>query len=230
MPLLPKGEPKAHFDPPGKSLIACKGLSLHTSQPGKGGACGEEYAAAGYMQNGKLKFHLSSPASKSLRAPNVSSREVGLIETGDGPLGPTLHPVCQKVDHSLLNNQTLYDGRRPPLSRDNVIQAHSQAISSFETTTPTGPFEGIGMDSRGSSSGGSDDWEIIDDTAVIGQFGDMRVDPPRIFVFNHTFASCGKLGWQFWIFELVLGDIPTAIGYILHHVVIEHIASSHNVG
>ena len=115
---------KAHFDPPGKSLIACKGLSLHIVQVGEGQACGEEYAAAGYMQNGKLKFHLSSPASKSLRAPNVSSREVGLIETGDGPLGPTLHPVCQKVDHSLLNNQTLYDGRRPPLSRDNVIQAH----------------------------------------------------------------------------------------------------------
>ena len=108
-------ESKAHFDPPGKSLIACKGLSLHTSQVGGGQACGEEYAAAGYMQNGKLKSHLSSPASKSLRAPNVSSREVGLIETEDGPLGPILHPVCQKVDHSLLNNQTLYDGRRPPL-------------------------------------------------------------------------------------------------------------------
>ena len=113
----------AHFDPPDQSLIACKGLPPHTSQPGKGGGCGEEYAAAGYMQNGGLKSHLSSPASKSLRAPNASSREVGLIETEDGPVGPTLHPVCQKVDHSLLNNQTLYDGRRPPLSRDNVIQA-----------------------------------------------------------------------------------------------------------
>ena len=101
----------AHFDPPDQSLIACKGLSLHISQPGKGGGCGEEYAADGYMQNGKLKFHLFSPASKRLRASNVSSREVGLIETEDGPLGPILHPVCQKVDHSLLNNQTLYDGR-----------------------------------------------------------------------------------------------------------------------
>ena len=171
---------KAHFDPSDKSLIACKGLSLHTPQVGGGQACGEEYAAAGYMQNGELKFHLSSPASKSLRASNVSSREVGLIETEDGPLGPILHPVCQKVDHSLLNKQTLYDGRRPPLSRDNVIQAHSQAISSFETTTSTGPFEEIDMNSRGSFSGGSDDWGIIggtadwgiiDDTAVIGQFG-----------------------------------------------------------
>ena len=168
----------AHFDPPGQSLIACKGLSLHTSQVGGGQACGEEYAAAGYMQNGGLKSHLSSPASKSLRASNVSSREVGLIETGDGPLGPTLHPVCQKVDHSLLNNQTLYDGRRPPLSRDNVTQAHSQAISSFETTTPTGPFEEIDMDSRGSSSGRSDDWGIIGGTAVIKQ---EWVPPPTMW-------------------------------------------------
>ena len=171
----------AHFDPPGDSLIACKGLPLHTSQPGRGGGCGEEYAAAGYMQSGGLQPHLPSPASKSLGASNAFSRKVGLIETENGPVGPILHPVCQKVDHSLLNNQTLYDGRRPPLSRDNVIQAHSQAISSFETTAPTGPFEEIGMSSRGSFSERSDDWEIIDDTAdweiiddtaAIGQFGD----------------------------------------------------------
>ena len=75
----------AHFDPPGKSLVACRGLPLHTSQVGGGQACGEEYAADGYMQNGGLKPHLSSPASKSLRASNVSSRKVGLIQTENGP-------------------------------------------------------------------------------------------------------------------------------------------------
>ena len=101
----------AHFDPSDKSLIACKGLSLHISQVGGGQACGEEYAADGYMQNGGLKSHLSSPASKRLRASNVFSRKVGLIETENGPLGPIPHPVCA---HNLPASGGAHGGGRPP--------------------------------------------------------------------------------------------------------------------
>jgi len=47
------------------------------------------------------------------------------------------------------------------------------------------------------------------------------------FVFNHTFASCHKLGQLCFVFELVLGAVPTAIGYNLKHVMTEYIAKYH---
>ena len=46
-------------------------------------------------------------------------------------------------------------------------------------------------------------------------------------VFNHTFASCQKLGWQNWVFELVLGVVPAAFGYDVKVLILEHIAKYH---
>ena len=46
-------------------------------------------------------------------------------------------------------------------------------------------------------------------------------------VFYHTFAMCQKLGQLCFVFELVLGVVPTAIGYNLKHVMTEYITKYH---
>ena len=47
------------------------------------------------------------------------------------------------------------------------------------------------------------------------------------FVFNHTFASCQKLGQWCFVFELVSGAVPTAIRYNLKHIMVEHATKCH---
>ena len=48
MPVLLNGVCVAQFVPPGKPVIAYRGLSLHILQVGEGQICGEKYAAAGF--------------------------------------------------------------------------------------------------------------------------------------------------------------------------------------
>jgi len=54
----------------------------------------------------------------------------------------------------------------------------------------------------------------------------LKTAPKKVF-FYHTFVSCQKLGQSCFVFELVLGAVPTAIRYNLTHVMTEYIAKYH---
>jgi len=49
-------------------------------------------------------------------------------------------------------------------------------------------------------------------------------------VFNHTFATCQKLGQQNLDSELIFGVVATAIGYIVKVLILEHTTKCHAHG
>ena len=115
-----------------KNVVVSKGLSQHlNSSDDCRSRCGairfhnKSMNLINFLVNNNVNDSRKRKASIHPSLPECTLDDLGLTGTSNGPFppgfpNPHVHKRSNHINHSLLNNQTLFEGNQQAISRDNI--------------------------------------------------------------------------------------------------------------